>query len=270
MIEEQTSNNPLNANGVYGVLATAIFHPCELVYSFGSNGLKYGSDKGVCRITGKESEGIIFDKWVKDTFTDLGSLKPGTIISNEALFCFDEASEIIQKKTGKEKLQRFRTYSHIICNNEWHCCTKADKKKIFELICAGAELVCLTDSGQKHVLFKHKPGMWQLDEIFIIPDIDLLKLLHSQMCELMKVGFSQTEILTGNYISNRVLKAGLQVWKELDEPIKKHRGSQIMEFAGWMLFIDEESKQKIQDSYKKPEKPKPATKTGEIKQGELW
>lgn len=270
MIEQQTSNNHLNANGVYGVLATAVFHPCESVYFLGSNGLKYGSDKGICRITGKESEGILFDKWVKDTFTDLSSLKPGTIISNEALFCFDEASEIIQQKTGKEKLQRFRTYSHIICNDEWHCCTKADKKKIFELICTGAELVCLTDSGQKHVLFKHKPGMWQLDEMFIIPDIDLLKFLHAHMCELMKLGFSQTEILTGNYISNRVLKAGLQAWKELDEPIKKHRGSQIMEFAGWMLFIDEESKQKIQDSYKKQDKPKPVENTGKTNQTKLW
>jgi hypothetical protein len=270
MREQQTSNNNLNANGVYGVLGTAIFHPCELIYSLGSNGLKYGSDKGICRITGKESEGVLFKNWVRDTFTDLSSLKPGTIISNEALFCFDEASEIIQKKTGKEKPQRFRTYSHIVCDGTWHCGTKADKKKIFELICAGAELVCLTDSGQKHVLFKHKPGMWQLDEMFIIPDIDLLKFLHALMCELMKLGFSQTEILTGNYISNRVLKAGLQIWKELDEPLKKHRGSQMMAFAGWMLFIDEESKQKIQDSYKKPEKPKPVTKTGEIKQQQLW
>jgi hypothetical protein len=231
-----------------------MLHTCESIYQIGANNVKYGSDKGICRITGKDSEGIIFEKWVRDTFTDLGSLKPGTIISNEALFCFDEASEIIQKKTGKDKLQRFRTYSHIICNGIWYCVTKADKKKIFELIISGAELVCLTDSGQKHVLFKHKRGMWQLDEIFIIPDIDLIKLLHSQMCELMKAGFSQTEILTGNYISNRVLKAGLQIWKELDEPLKKHRGSQMMEFAGWMLFIDEESKQKIQDGYKKQTK----------------
>jgi hypothetical protein len=269
-------------------------HPCELVYSIGANGLTYGSDKGICRITGKESEGILFDKWVRDTFTDFGSLKPGAIISNEALFCFDESSEIIARKTGKfyetlemlydlefEKVlnwqkkkkttdlptpkdigyvkidegficyQRFRTYSHIICNGEWYCVTKADKKKIFELICAGAELVCLTDSGQKHIFFKHKPGMWQLDEIFVTPNIELLKFLHTQICELMKLGFSQTEILTGNYISNRVLKAGLQVWRELDGPLKKYRGMRMMDFAGWMLFIDEESKQKIQDSYEK-------------------
>ncbi|MFA5300371.1 MAG: hypothetical protein WC389_19475 [Lutibacter sp.] len=248
-----------------------IANSCELIYTIGANNVKYGTEKGVCRITGKESEGILFKDWLRDTFTDLASLKPGTIISNEAIFCFEEASEIIQKKTGKEKLQRFRTYSHIVCNNEWYCCTKADKKKIFELICDYAELVCLTDSGQKHVLFKHKPGMWQLDEIFIIPDIELLKFLHSQMCELMKIGFSQTEILTGNYISNRVLKAGLKIWKELDEPLKKYRGSKIMEFAGWMLFIDEESKQKIQDSYKKQDKNETIkSTTGITTQGTLF
>lgn len=270
MKKQQTSNNQLNVNGIYDALATSILHPCEIIYSLGSNGLKYGSDKGICRVTGKEMDGVLFDKWVRYTFTDLASLKPGTIISNEALFCFDEASEIIQKKTGKEKLQRFRTYSHIICNGEWYCFTKADKKKIYELICAGAELVCLTDSGQKHVLFKHKHGMWQLDEMFIIPDIGLLKFLHSQMCELMKLGFSQTEILTGNYIFNRVLKAGLHTWKEFDDPIRKYRGSQMIEFAGWMLFIDEESKQKIQDSYKKQDKPKPVENIGKTGQLSLF
>jgi hypothetical protein len=231
-----------------------MLHTCESIYQVGANNLKYGSDKGICRITGKESEGVIFEKWVRDTFTDLGSLKPGTIISNEALFCFDEASEAVQKKTGKEKLQRFRTYSHIIYKDQWYCVTKADKKKIFELICDDAELVCLTDSGQKHILFKHKPGMWQLDEVYIMPDIDHLKFLHLHMCDLLKLGFSQTEILTGNYITNRVLKAGMPEWKRIEEKIKRHRGSQMMEFAGWMLFIDEESKQKIQDGYKKQTK----------------
>jgi hypothetical protein len=47
---------------------------CELIYKIGANNYTYGYDKGVCRITGKESEGILFDKWVKDTFTDLASL----------------------------------------------------------------------------------------------------------------------------------------------------------------------------------------------------
>ena len=70
-------------------------------------------------LPGKEGVGINFAKWVRDTFNDHDSLFPGTIISNEALFCFDESSEIIQKKTGREKPQRFRTYRtqphHLSC-----------------------------------------------------------------------------------------------------------------------------------------------------------
>lgn len=215
-------------------------HPCELIYSIGASGKIYGTEKGICRITGKQAFGINFDKWVRDTFTDHASLKPGTIISNEALFCFDEASEIVQKQAGKDKLQRFRTYSHIVFAGKWYCLTKADKKLIFELICNGAELVCLTDSGQKHLLFKNRPGLWQLDDIFITPDIDLLKQLHSQMCELLKLGFSQGEIISGNYNSYRIQKAGLQAWRELDLQLKPHRGNRMMEFAGWMLYTDKE------------------------------
>jgi hypothetical protein len=226
-------------------------HPCITIYNIGASGKIYGNETGICRITGEQSAGLNFSKWVRDTFTDHASLKPGTIISNEALFCFDEASEIVQYKSGKDKLQRFRTYSHIVCNGVWYCLTKADKKQIYELICSGAELVCLSDSGQKHILFKHKPGMWQLDDIFIVPDIELLQMLHSQMCRLMRLGFSQGEIVSGNYISNRIMKAGMKKWKELDDPLKTYRGTRMMEFAAWMLFIDEESKQRIQDSYKK-------------------
>lgn len=213
-------------------------HPCQLIYSIGAAGKVYGTEPGICRITGEQSTGLLFNKWLRDTFTDHASLKPGTIISNEAMFCFDEASEIVQRQSGKDKLQRFRTYSHIVCDGKWYCVTKANKQLIFDLICRGAELVCLTDSGQKHVLFKHRTGLWQLDDIFITPDIDLLKQLHTQMCELMKLGFSQGEIISGNYNSYRIQKAGLQAWRELDILLKVYRGTRIMEFAGWMLFAD--------------------------------
>jgi CRISPR type IV-associated protein Csf3 len=102
-------------------------HTCELIYEIGAKSKVYGSEKGICRITGKESIGLPFDKWVRDTFNDHDFLYPGTIISNEALFCFDESSEIIQKKTGRDKPQRFRTYSHIIKNGEWYCVGWPDK-----------------------------------------------------------------------------------------------------------------------------------------------
>lgn len=235
-------------------------HPCQQIYSISQKPV-YGDEKGICRITGTEGTGINFNKWVKDTFTDIGYLNPGTIISNEAAFCFDEASKEIQEKTGRDKLQRFRTYSHIIHNGTWYCLTKANKDHIFNLICDGAELVCLTDSGQKHLLFKHKLGMWQLDETYIQPNIKLLKFLHTDMCELMRLGFSQAEIITGKYISKRIVKSGIESWKKLEDNIKAYRGSSMMDFTAWMLFIDEESKQKIQDSYKKQDSPKPVIKT---------
>lgn len=42
-----------------------MYHTCELVYRIGGNNIKYGAQKGICRITGKESIGISFNEWVK-------------------------------------------------------------------------------------------------------------------------------------------------------------------------------------------------------------
>jgi hypothetical protein len=227
-------------------------HTCEQIYEIGANNKVYGHEKGLCRITGKESTGVLFDKWVRNTFNDHDYLFPGTIISNEALFCFDESSEIVQRKTGRGKPQRFRTYSHIIKDGEWYCVTKGDKRKIFELIVEGAEVVCLTETGQKHVLFKHKNGMWQLDELHVKPDIELLGLLHYHMCELLAYQFSQSEIITGDYKSNRILKAGLKNWKEHENIIKEYRGSGIFDFTSFILYTDE----------KKQATPEPVSKPG--------
>lgn len=210
-------------------------HPCQLVYSLSSRPI-YGKESGICRITGNEAHGVSFKKWVRPTFTDHAYLLPGDIISNEALFCFDESSAEIQNKVNKEKPQRFRTYSHIIYNGEWFCVTKADKKRIYEMICDGAELVCLTDTGQKHILFKHKIGMWQLDELFIYPDIEYLQFLHGTMQNLLHAGFTQTSIINGDYNPNFIAKNGFEIWKENEDKIKEHRGKPMFDFASWMLF----------------------------------
>ena len=217
-------------------------HICEKIYEIGASKKKYGSDKGICRITGKKSVGLKFDKWVRSTFNDHSYLFPGDIISNEALFCFDESSEIVQKKTKKDRPQRFRTYSHIVKNGAWYCLTKADKRLIFKKIIDGAEIVCLTETGQKHILFKHKIGMWQLDELHVDPNIELLKFLHHHMCELLSYQFSQNEIITGDYKSSRILKAGLKNWQNHENQIKKFRGKSIFDFVSFMLYTDEMKK----------------------------
>ena len=226
--------------------------PCEVIYSIGAKEKVYGDEEGICRITGKQSKGISFFDWVKDTFTDYASLKPGTIISNEALFCFDEASILIQQKTGKEKPQRFRTYSHIVKDGAWHCYTKAHKKQIYDAIISGAELICLTDSGQKHILFTHRIGFWQLDELFIPTDVVFFKALHNAMTDLMRIGFNQASIITGKYVASYIISNGADVWKEKEDFLRQHRGSPMFDLAAWMLFLDEEEKLAVKQKLTKP------------------
>jgi hypothetical protein len=209
-------------------------HPCEILYRFADN-KKYGDSKGVCRITGKESAGINFNDWVKDTFTDYASLYPGTIISNEALFCFEEQSELIAQKAKKDKLQRFRTYSHIVANNEWYVLTKAQKKEIYDLIINNDPSVCvLSDSGQRHLLFKHKIGTWQFEDQFIQRDKEKLMKIKLLGDELLNNNFSKTEMLSGNYIQHRIMKYGVKKWKSIEEILIQFRGSAIFDFAIWL------------------------------------
>jgi hypothetical protein len=80
----------------YSKKYSTMLNPCEIIYSLSSQKPIIGNTKGICRITGKAAEGIPFSDWVKDTFTDHAYLYAGSIISNEAVFCFDEASELLQ------------------------------------------------------------------------------------------------------------------------------------------------------------------------------
>lgn len=213
-------------------------HPCLTIHRASGQNQIYGETIGTCRITGISGIGLPFDKWVKDTFTDHPYLLPGDIICNEALFCFDEQSEFLRQKTGREKPQRFRTYTHIVAGGVWYLLTKADKKQIFELITTqNPEIVCLSESGQKHLLFKNRPGFWQLEETTDIPpDVELLKVIHSIAQKLMELGFSQTEIISGNYPGYKFMKIGLSDWQDLENIIKPYRSTKIFDITTWMLF----------------------------------
>lgn len=215
-------------------------HACITLYNLAANGIKYGTKKGVCRVTGEVSEGIAFEKWVKDTFTNFDYLKPGTIISNEALFSFDESSNLIQTKTNRDKPQKFRTYSHVITKDgNWHVVTKADKEFIADLIKSDqVEILCLTDSGQKHLFFKHKNGFWQLDDLHVTPNVSEFTSLHSTMQILVGHGFGQEQIRTGRYSKPQILKIGLAIWQELETLISPFRGYPIFDLSAWLMFND--------------------------------
>lgn len=212
-------------------------HPCERIYQLGASGARFGEMPGTCRITGKEAVGMPFGKWVRDTFTDHAWLKPGNIISNEAAFCFEEKSEIIQRLTGRDKPQCFRTYSHVVCDGNWYLFTKADKARVAALLMErDPEIVCLSDSGQKHLLFKNRPGMWQLEDMQLMPDTKLFTYLHTRFMQLLGMGFSQAEVISGQYAAYKALKVDRATWRSLEADIAQHRGKQVFKFTAWLMY----------------------------------
>ena len=215
-------------------------HPCIELYKIAGNGVERGQKAGICRITGEHSKGLLFTKWVADTFTNYGDLHYGQIISNEALFSFEEASLLLQEKTNRDKPQRFRTYSHIITNSgEWFAFTKANKKEIVELILSNSiKILCLTDTGQKHIFFKHRIGFWQLDDEFICPNVNDFAFLHSTMLEMLLLGFGQEQVKTGNYNQIQIIKVGIENWQKIENKLKLRRGEPIFNLAAWLMFVN--------------------------------
>lgn len=182
-------------------------NPCKIISNF-FNVPQYGNIKGICRITGELGDGVEFDKWVKDTFTDFDSLHEGNIISNEAIFCFEEKNEQITKFLCKEKPQKLRSYSIIVSNNTLYLLTKADKRKMYCLLVnEDPQIVCLSESGQKHLLFRNKVGFWQLETNNCIPpNKEQLERLMICCQTLLRYGFTQSEIITTAFPLHKLAK----------------------------------------------------------------
>lgn len=214
-----------------------LLHPCEIIYNLSSEKPISGNVKGTCRITGKQSVGILWKDFVRDTFTDQSFLYAGDIISNEAIFCFNESSELLQRMANRDKPQRFRTYSHIVSEGKWFIFLKDKKAEMFRLITeTNCTIVSISDSGQRHLLFKYKLGFWQLEDQHVCSDIVKLKKLHFNMQSLQKLGFTQTEIITGNYPQYKILKCGLDDFKPFEGELKSERGSSFFAFASFFMY----------------------------------
>lgn len=218
-------------------------HPCLIIAEIArekGTKINYGNTEGTCRITGVESKGVPFDDWIKPTFTDIDDLYPGDIISDEARFCFEEKSKIIQKMNNREKPQRFRTYSHFVIDESWSTFTKADKARMkWMLLNQSPEIACMSQSGQRHLLFKHKIGWWQLEDAQMMPDKELLSKVSQTVDYLYSLGFTQEEIKTGRYENYKVAKVGIDIWQPLKEEADKYRGSLIFDIAYFLMTKDE-------------------------------
>ncbi|MCX7880853.1 MAG: hypothetical protein N2517_09365 [Ignavibacteria bacterium] len=213
-------------------------HPCEVIYELSDRPV-YGQEKGICKILGKESLGVPFEKWVGENFTDWDKLKPGTIISNAALFCFDDTNDCLRRKLGRTERTRFRNYSHFVVNGEWKVFTKSQKKEIFEILVKETPMIAVvSDSGQKHLLFRYRYGFWQFELEFIRPNPEKLKWLVEKMKGIVALGFSKTDIEYGRYSGEkRLTKDETEMFQTNETLIKPYRGSKLFQIALWFVYI---------------------------------
>jgi hypothetical protein len=200
-----------------------------------------------CRVCGQNKDGIDFNRWVKQNFTNYDLLVgDGDVICNECLFWFDQNSEELQKRVGKDKPQRMQNYSHFILGGKWIPVGKGDKDKMKRLLLDGAfpELAAIAVSGQKHLVFRARRnpagqncGWVQFEEQAVWVEQDKLRNLLDVIERLYKV-FSKLEIETGKYQMHRVYEYGVLRLVEDDKLLRPVRKTGLFELA---LFLAQRS-----------------------------
>lgn len=171
-------------------------------------------------------------KFVKPTFTDHDKVAcpDSDVVCSACVFCHDERNELLASLVGKEKPQRMRNYSHFIVGGEWIPLSKGDKSRMADLLIRGPELAVVALSGQKHIIFRAQPGWWQIEEQSVLPFSGKLKELL-KIIETLYIGFSKTEIESGDYRQDRIVRFGLVQWQQLENQIAPLRGSIILELT---------------------------------------
>jgi len=197
----------------------------SVLYSAAGSPPMSGTAAGCCRTCGDNGIGLPFDTWVKDTFTNFDCLFPGDIVCHACLFGFDEGSELLRQRVGKDKPQRMRNYSHFVADGAWQPVSKGNKRYMRDLLMQEPELAVIADSGQKHILFRARPGFWQFEEQKLTPCPHLLSTQLLPAIEILyNAGASKSEIETGHYAQKSLSKIGITIWRKQEQELRKHRG----------------------------------------------
>ncbi len=178
---------------------------------------------GVCVACGKHTSGALWSAYVRPTFMDFDKLSAGTILCQACQFAFDEQSDVLALRAGKDKPQRMRNYSHIVTNGQWFPLGKDQKQQMCDLLLDSAWTVAvIAVSGQKHLLFRARPGLVQFEEQ-VIGNIGGLRAMLPVLADGLAV-FSKTEIESGDYRPDRIARFGLAEWRAFEERARLWRG----------------------------------------------
>jgi hypothetical protein len=189
-----------------------------------------------CRLCGAETAaGVSWQAWVKPTFCDHDKLHPGAAICAACLFCVDDHNTVLQCRTGRDKPQRMRNYSHVVDRDgTWTPFMKNEKRAIAAALLADPCAAVISLSGQKHLLFRARPGWWQIEEQAMRPELALLGHLLPHVEALYTDGATKSEIASGHYQAWTLQRLGLAAWRQSDRPIAARRGTLVCQLAIWL------------------------------------
>lgn len=99
--------------------------------------------------------------------------------------------------------------------------------------------IAIAESGQKHILpwaqeahsCDRFPVQFEMDALYI--DRLEFAILVSIYEDLMALGFSKTEIDTGDYKSDKLMN-NLERWEELERAIQPHRATRLLELVSYV------------------------------------
>lgn len=200
-----------------------------------------GIESGICRLCSAAGVGLPAATWIKDTFTDHDKLWPGEIVCHACQFACEEQSVLLQERVGKDKLQKMRNYSHFVLNGQWHPLSKGNKREMLEILMQGPDLACIAESGQKHILFRVRPGWWQLEEQSLVPCPALLTEILGIASQLYEAGAGKAEIESGRYSPFALSKVGIKLFKSCEPQLRQWRGGLPFRLALFLLQKQEDS-----------------------------
>lgn len=208
------------------------------------------SDAALCWLCGGalDGSGVPRRQAIKATFTDHDCARApeSDAFCAACVWIMAERNDALTARTGKDKPQRGRNYSHFVKAGVWYPLGKAQKDAMRALLLEPPfpELAVIADSGQKHLVFKARAnppdaamGWVQFEEQVIWVDPAQLA-TTLELVEALYVIFSKTEIATGAYNHRRILDFGLERWRALEAEVRPLRNRALFNLA---LFLAQRS-----------------------------
>lgn len=196
---------------------------------------------GRCVLCGEHTEqGIPKKKAIGSTFTDWNRVKniSGTHICPSCFFC------LTTNPKGKVAIRNFSN----VAERKFHLPNRVELREWILNPPDPPFVINLAVSQKKHIVFKGETQYSR--DIFHVQYEEMPVLIIRErfremiyLVEHLLFGFTKTEISTGQYSTQRILKFGAEAWEAFEERIKPYRGTPFLDVVMFVAQrVEEEEK----------------------------